>query len=371
MQMIAPRLLALWLVALLNSCLVYTAAGFDCQSILGTTSEKAAFSLVKSAFNDGESFDIKCLENTCQKHYFKLSEFLIEDYYSKNDIDTLEVIDKQIAILNRNQSSLHKELAREDRDLLIIKPAFKWAQSLDNVFIETKFSHRLDAPACVDTFDQKIKITESYVNLTAKCRRGDDTLLYQVYLNLFDKINVKESKWEKQAMGRIYINLKKKISPNRWTKLYLNEEEKPGKAYLWKEIHEKHEEKLDEYAKRFREEDDDYDEFDRFVAGEVGRYLPSKPLKFGKTQKIETQDITDQVQAVDVTEEMRAHFESPQFREQLLSGRMNYQAQQDYDYEEIDQDEYDHLEREDLEETEEEKPPEPEEEGEEYIIDDL
>jgi hypothetical protein len=191
------NMLYLSIFTLLNLVYAFAATDFDCESILEMASEKSAFDIIKKAFNEGQTFDISCLENTCQKHYFKISEFLIEDYYTKNDIDTLEVIDQQIALLRRKQSELYKTLARADTDVIVIKPAFKWAQSLENVFIETKFSHRLDAPACSDVFDQKIKITESHVNLTAKCRRGDDTLQYSLYLNLFDKIDTKESKWEK------------------------------------------------------------------------------------------------------------------------------------------------------------------------------
>lgn len=192
---------------------------FDCNFIERTPSEKITFEEIKKAFNEGKDFDIACLEYTCSKHFFNIAEFLIENYYRGKDIDTLEVIDKQLNELRRSQSKLYKDLAREDREFLVVKPALKWAQSLDNVFIETKFSHRIDAPACSDIFDQKIKITEKHVNLTAKCRRGDDTIHYRLHLNLFDNINVKESTWEKQSMGRIYIHLKKKILPNRWSKI--------------------------------------------------------------------------------------------------------------------------------------------------------
>ena len=191
---------------------------FDCGTILTNPSELSTFEEVKRAFTAGKDFNISCLENTCSRHFFNIAEFLIQQYYSKKDIDTLEVLDKQLAILRRSQSKLYKNLAREDREVISIKPAFKWAQSLDNVFIETKFSHRLDSPACSDIIDQKIKITESHLNLTSKWRRGDDTLLFTLHLNLFDKVDVSESKWEKQSMGRIYIHLKKKIKPNRWCK---------------------------------------------------------------------------------------------------------------------------------------------------------
>lgn len=72
---------------------------------------------------------------------------MIEKYYSKNDIDTLEVIGSQLSNLRRSQSKVYKDLAKEDREVVVLKPALQWAQSLDNVFIETKFSHRLDSPA--------------------------------------------------------------------------------------------------------------------------------------------------------------------------------------------------------------------------------
>ena len=284
---------------------------------------------MKKAYNQGKDFDISCLEYTCQKHFFNIAEFLIQNYYVKKDIDTLEVIEKQLDILRRSQSKLYKDLARVDQEFFVVKPALKWAQSLDNVFIETKFSHRLDSPACIDIFDQKIKITEKHLNLTAKCRRGDDTIHYNLHLNLFDNINVTASSWEKQSMGRIYIHLKKKIRPNRWSKLYLNDDDdKPGRVMLWKEYHDKYEKSLENYAKQFREDEKDYDAFDYFVAREQGRDLEPN-FKMTKTETFQTQgkgevgeilDVTDQIQTVDVTDEMRARFESPGFRERLMNG---------------------------------------------------
>ena len=99
------------------------------------------------AFTDGQGFDLACLEYSSEKHFFNIAEFLIEKYYSKNDIDTLEVIGSQLSNLRRSQSKVYKDLAKEDREVVVLKPALQWAQSLDNVFIETKFSHRLDSPA--------------------------------------------------------------------------------------------------------------------------------------------------------------------------------------------------------------------------------
>ena len=57
---------------------------------------------------------------------------------------------------------------------------------------------------------------------------------------------------------------------------------------LWKEIHEKYEKSLNDYAKQFREEEDDYDDFDYFVARESGINLQPK-IKMKKAETIQTQ----------------------------------------------------------------------------------
>jgi predicted transcriptional regulator YdeE len=69
----------------------------------------------------------------------------------------------------------------------------------------------------------------------------------------------------------------------------LNEEDdKPGRVMLWKEIHDKYEKQLNDYAKQFREEEDDYDDFDYFVAREQGRELAPK-MKMTKTETFQAE----------------------------------------------------------------------------------
>lgn len=61
--------------------------------------------------------------------------------------------------------------------------------------------------------------------------------------------------------------------------------------------------------------------------------------------------MTDQIQAIDVTEEMSAQINSQAFKDKLLSGNWGNQNHEYYDddeYEEYDEEEYDHMEREDL-----------------------
>lgn len=51
-----------------------------------------------------------------------------------------------------------------------ISPAFEWAQSLENIFINIKFAPRLNTPGCLDLFDEKISFGEQSFNLSISCR---------------------------------------------------------------------------------------------------------------------------------------------------------------------------------------------------------
>jgi hypothetical protein len=68
------------------------------------------------------------------------------------------MLDRFVTKANVN---LQKAIEKQDGDkksgkkseVVTLSPAFRWAQSLDTVYIEVKFSTRLDSPACVDVFD--------------------------------------------------------------------------------------------------------------------------------------------------------------------------------------------------------------------------
>lgn len=275
-----------------------------------------ALSLVRDAFDQKQSFDKQCLSNAAEKHFFNVGEFLIEDYYGKQKIDTLDAVEEKFNDLKLKQQSLHRVLSRADSDLNVITPIFKWAQSLNEIFIESKYSHRIDSPSCSDIFDQKIKITENFLNLTAKCRRPEETVMFKLDIQFMEKVSVKKSKWEKQSLGRIIITLNKKAKPKRWGRLFMNAEN-PPKNFLWTEKHDLYEEELNHHALQYREEPDDYDEYDHFVAKAKGIELETK-FKMKEGPKIETKDVTDEIKMVDMTEEMRHKFKGVNMRDQLL-----------------------------------------------------
>ncbi len=66
---------------------------------------------------------------------------------------------------------------------------------------------------------------------------------YELDLELFDDIDVDDSKYEFSSVGRLSVTLAKKGRPNRWRRL-LKQKEKMPNMQLWWELHEKYEDAL-------------------------------------------------------------------------------------------------------------------------------
>lgn len=66
---------------------------------------------------------------------------------------------------------------------------------------------------------------------------------YELDLELFDEVDVEESKYELGSVGRLSVVLAKKGRPNRWRRL-LKQTEKMSNMMIWWEMHEKHEDAL-------------------------------------------------------------------------------------------------------------------------------
>lgn len=137
------------------------------------------------------------MEFACEKHFFNVGEYLIDEFYAKHDIDVTDLLKFQMLKLKGNQRKLSKVLSKSDRDLVRITSPYWWAQSIGHIYIKTKFTHRLDAPTCEDVFDQVVKMSDKALNLTGKCRKQYETIFYQLYFEFPENINSKESSWIK------------------------------------------------------------------------------------------------------------------------------------------------------------------------------
>ena len=138
------------------------------------------------------------------------------------------------------------------KNIPVISPAFRWAQSLNHIYLETKYSTRFDSPACLDIFDQEFKILGEGTRLyhSAMCRNDKKLLKYELNLDLYNMVLPEtdgESFYEDQSVGRILITLAKFEQPSRWRRLLADDSKKPQNMGVQWELWEKYDKELENY----------------------------------------------------------------------------------------------------------------------------
>ena len=133
-------------------------------------------------------------------------------------------------------------------------PASKWAQSMDEVFIEVKFAHRHDSPGCLEMKNLKVELKERSVKLIGYCVLGDVPIKMEFDIKLWNKINVKESKHFESSVGRYQFNLVKKKKDFYWKKLLDEKMGIPPNMRVWFEMKEKYQDQLDKYESEENDE---------------------------------------------------------------------------------------------------------------------
>ena len=84
---------------------------------------------------------------------------------------------------------------RRFKKALLISPAVMWAQSLNHTVFTVKLSHRVDAPACLDVYDETVELTNTTFYIEAYCRRGEDRYRFKQNVTFYEPIDVEESTW--------------------------------------------------------------------------------------------------------------------------------------------------------------------------------
>lgn len=74
------------------------------------------------------------------------------------------------------------DLIRPRENIPLISPAFRWTQSLREIFIEVKFATRFDSPACLDIseFDFHFSEDRKELFMEALCRNDGKLLRYKL-----------------------------------------------------------------------------------------------------------------------------------------------------------------------------------------------
>jgi hypothetical protein len=214
---------------------------------------------LEKAIKDKERIGLGCISTLINKNFYDSAEYLFENYYKKRNLSQKAIYEFRNAMKNttHHMDELVKLSKRQQTSYLERSPPTRWAQSLDQIEMEIKFSLRHGVPGCINIFDLNVTITRDTFNLTGFCYEGDIKMKYVLNLHLWGSIDPEESDWEMLSVGEISVTLVKDPKPGRW--MTLTFDEKPENLELWFERHQKYAYRLDDF-----EEDDvwEYDGWD-------------------------------------------------------------------------------------------------------------
>jgi len=157
--------------------------------------------------------------------------------------------DKLVGVLNEASGSIKASLQRivqlasaSNKALAPMEPAFQWAQSASSIFIQVKFAHKLDAPACIDLVDPQHFIQAERLGVSSGCKNSDKR--FQLELDLFDAVNASASSWAVTSVGRGTFTLAKTAPLAKWSRL-LRSTTRPKNMHIWFERQEQFDDELD------------------------------------------------------------------------------------------------------------------------------
>ena len=121
-----------------------------------------------------------------------------------------------------------------------VAPAFQWAQSPNEILLNVKFSHKLDAPATLNVEATNVTILSNQLILQA----SDGRKKFNLQLELLHEIDANESRYDMASVGRMTFNLRKKISQTKWSRLLKNKNKKISNMHFWYEMQDKYDTEL-------------------------------------------------------------------------------------------------------------------------------
>ena len=200
----------------------------------------------------------KSQSHSCIDTLIKYAKIPVLDFYL-NELCTMGVEYKENLEISLNTiltqiNDVYNKHKYSEAQYQTVFPASKWAQSMDEVFIEVKFAHRHDSPGCLEMKNLKVELKERSVKLIGYCVLGDVPIKMDFDIKLWNKINVKESKHFESSVGRYQFNLMKKKKDSYWKKLLDEKMGIPPNMRVWFEMKEKYQDQLDKYES---EENDD------------------------------------------------------------------------------------------------------------------
>ena len=239
----------------------YLTPTYTCSNIseIISKSNYDLISLMKSNITNFKSQSHSCIDTLV-----KYAKIPVLDYYLNElcnmGIEYKENLEISLNTILTQINDVYNKHKYSETQYQTVFPASKWAQSMDEVFIEVKFAHRHDSPGCLEMKNLKVELKERSVKLVGYCVLGDVPIKMEYDVKLWNKINVKESKHFESSVGRYQFNLVKKKKDNYWKKLLDEKMGIPPNMRVWFEMKEKYMDQIEKF-----EMDDNNDDLNDII----------------------------------------------------------------------------------------------------------
>ena len=216
------------------------------------------------------------------------------DYYlnelAKKGVQYRENLSLSINTMKKQLDEIHNKHRFEVKEYQTISPAFKWAQSLEDIFIEIKYAHRHDSPGCLEIKDMDIDIKNDSVSFVGFCVLGDVPIKIDFKIDTYHGLNVSECTHGAGSVGRYQITLKKD-QKSFWKKLLKDDSPVPPNMRVWFEMKEKYEKELKEFEEK--EEKESEENIDKLLEDKNKKTKKKKKAKKKKDGKGHNDNSTD------------------------------------------------------------------------------
>ncbi|CAK57977.1 unnamed protein product (macronuclear) [Paramecium tetraurelia] len=197
--------------------------------------------------------EYECLEFIISRGYYKVALSLYENYFLLNHID---ITDRIVAFLKndkyRNQremQTLFKLAMAKSNQVQVVQPVVQWAQSKNATFINIKFSHRQDAPACLNAKLEVVEIKNESLLIEAFGIVSHIPFKYRYAIKLYKPIDPTTSYEKVESVGTMYVNLTK-VEPVLWLRLT----EEDYKTPIWWDLKDNYRKDMEEFAQMLEKE---------------------------------------------------------------------------------------------------------------------
>ena len=221
--------------------------------------------------------------HSCIDALVKYCKIPVLDLYlnelSKRGIQYKENLEISLNTILTQINDVYNKHKYNERDYQDVIPASRWAQNMDEIFIEIKYAHRHDSPGCLEMKNLKIELKDRYVRLVGYCVLGDIPIKFNYNAKLWSKINVGESRHFVSSVGRYQFNLKKKKKNTYWKRLLDEKETIPTNMRVWFEMKEKYQDQIAKY------EAEENQESIQDIVDRIEMEEKKKEKKLNKTKK--------------------------------------------------------------------------------------